>query len=244
MDPTVILSLVIGIGITGVIFLIVASGTSSKQGERAGTRSAQPTTAPGAGTGLDPAQSSAVVQNPQPSSPAQGETCWYCSRNKTTGAVHHKMHQILATETTAISHRETRVTYSYAARSVRVPRCAECKQLHAKQKRLLSQSAIWFCVTFVPLGLGLLYHVQFKVPDSSWTPEESLGLLLAILAPIVAGVVFGIRAATLPGRHGMRAEDHVNDHPEVNGLIMEGWRRGEKPGSDTRLDLTKTHGRA
>jgi hypothetical protein len=146
--------------------------------------------------------------------------------------MHHKLFQVLSTESSMVSSQMRRVTTRYATRSVRVPRCTSCKQLHGEQKRLLSLSGIWFCITLVPLGLFLVYRLRFKGAEFPLTSVESLGLLLGILAPIVVGGLLAIRALTIPSRHRIRGEEKVNDHPEIACLVREGWIKGEKPGAN------------
>jgi hypothetical protein len=156
------------------------------------------------------------------------DRCWFCQSRKAdpSASVDIKMHGEV-TRTPTYEYSKTVIKINWKYKTIQVPRCSTCKQIHEQQTIILGGGF------FFGLMAGFVGFVAYLISN----PDHFLGGLLIIITGMVIGVRIDKSRAkshlkNITGgkiQENVHPESYKNEYPEIKELLSKGWQYGEKP---------------
>ena len=142
-------------------------------------------------------------------------TCWFCGEQKaeTERPLEMALHGDIKTEYLIGGTRRT-----WRHITVKVPRCAACRQVQAKEGAGVGVG----CLVFV-LGIILAGYMGN-------TSSSENGWIIAVIALVVAIVISNMVQSKMPKMQGLKRDR--NEYPPVKELRDQGWKDGAAPPSN------------
>ena len=139
---------------------------------------------------------------------ALGDRCWFCQEEKPG--------EILPLAVTLTKKDDKKLT-----KLIRIPSCVNCNTNHRKLARIQT----WYTlIGFVPMLAFWVYVIITMIKT-----DQPSYLFMIVISFIFFFIYTSILDKTYIDRmknKGTQPQSHINEHPEIQGLVDQGWRVG------------------
>jgi len=144
--------------------------------------------------------------------------CWYCEKNNSQDeyTVPYDIHKLIRRKGTYVIFGRS-VKTKYLSKTINIPRCKKCSQIHSKIFDISAISYLVICAIFIWNKIILNNENTFDQIIIGSVLVLIFGIPIFLIISWLVKKLFGIK------------ENRDEDYPEIANLLSQGWESGSKP---------------